>query len=214
MPSQVTPHSAHVTWESEPHARGESVLFEACAIIKACEIPEFKLALERQRELQVEQEHSVKALRVLKAGLKDFVKSADKMDRDFDEKIAASKKDFALRQELVRLKAANLEAIARRKAEANEQAAQLQSIISSLPSGVTNGVVVPPSTHQFWDSKTFQTSESSVLMHGLVPGSTAAPSAPPPPPPSPPHSHMTSGITSTCARAGCSLRKINTRVFQ
>lgn len=125
-PAQVTPHSARITWESDPHARGESVLFEACAIIKVCAIPEFALALDQQRELQVEQAHSVKALRVLKAGLKDFVKSAGKMDHDFDEKIAAAKKDFALKQELVRMKAANLQAVAQRKLDAQEQAEHLQ----------------------------------------------------------------------------------------
>lgn len=178
LPFQVSPHSARVAWQSEPHARGESVMFEACAIIKACEIPEFKLALEHQRELQVEQEHSVKALRILKAGLKDFIKSADKMDRDFDEKISASKKDFAYKQELVRMKAANAEAVAKRKADANEQAAQLHAIISSQPPGVTNGALLPPSSHQFWDSKLFHTSETSIQMHGLVPGSTFA--IPPP----------------------------------
>ena len=101
-------------------------MFDACAIIKTCAIPEFALALDHQRELQVEQAHSVKALRVLKAGLKDFVKSAEKMDHDFDEKIAAAKKDFALKQELVRMKAANLQAVAQRKLDAQEQAEHLQ----------------------------------------------------------------------------------------
>ncbi len=153
-------------------------MFEAVAIMQTCEIPEFKRALEQQRLLQVEQAHSVKALRVLKAGLKDFIKSADKMDRDFDEKIAASKKDVAYKQELMRLKAANAAAVAQRKAEANEQAAQLQAIISSQPPGITNGVVLPPSSHQFWDSKVFQTGETSVHMQGLVPGSTCASSPP------------------------------------
>jgi hypothetical protein len=177
---QVSTNSVRIEWESEPHARGESVMFEACAVLKDCEIPEFKLALERQRELQVEQAHSVQALRVLKAGLKDFVKSADKMDKEFDEKISACKKDFAAKQELVRLKAANLEAVSKRKAEATQQAAQLQAIISSLPPGVTNGVVLSPSSHQFWDSKVYQTKETSVQMLGLVPGSMFAPSPPPP----------------------------------
>jgi hypothetical protein len=153
-------------------------MFEVCAVIKACEIPEFKLALERQRELQVEQAHSVNALRVLKAGLKDFVKSADKMDREFDEKISASKKDFAAKQELVRLKAANLEAVAKRKAEATAQAAQLQAVIAAQPPGVTNGAVLPPSSHQFWDSKVCQTNETSVRMLDLVPGSMFAPISP------------------------------------
>ena len=119
-------------------------MFDACAIIQACSIPEFASALEQQRELQVEQAHSVKALRVLKAGLKDFVKSAEKMDHDFDVKIAAAKKDFALKQELVRMKAANLQAVAKRKLDAQEQAQQLQAIISSQPPGVANGVVLPP----------------------------------------------------------------------
>ena len=125
-PTQVTPHSALITWESEPQARGESVMFDACAIIKTCAIPEFALALDQQRELQVEHAHSVKALRVLKAGLKDFVKSAGKMDHDFDEKITAAKKDFALKQELVRMKAANLQAVAQRKSDAQAQAEHLQ----------------------------------------------------------------------------------------
>jgi hypothetical protein len=159
-------------------------MFEARATITACEIPEFKLALEQQRELQVEQEHSIKALRALKAGLKDFIKSADKMDQDFDVKIMASKKDFAYRQELVRMKAANAEAVAKRKAEANEQAAQLHAIISSQPPGVTNGAILPPSSHEFWDSKLFLTGETSVHMQGLVPGSTFV--APPAPTPSHP----------------------------
>lgn len=101
-------------------------MFDACAIIKTCAIPEFALALDQQRELQVEQAHSVKALRVLKAGLKDFVKSAGKMDHDFDEKITAAKKDFALKQELVRMKAANLQAVAQRKSDAQAQAEHLQ----------------------------------------------------------------------------------------
>ena len=153
-------------------------MFEACAVIKACEIPEFKLLLERQRELQVEQQHSIKALRVLKAGLKDFMKSAEKMDRDFDEKIQASKKDFALRQELVRLKADNLEAIAQRKSDATAQAALLQGIIASQPAGATNGSVLPPSSHKYWDSKLCQTNQTSVQMSELVPGSTSASPSP------------------------------------
>ena len=119
-------------------------MFDACAVMQACSIPEFASALEQQRELQVEQAHSVKALRVLKAGLKDFVKSAEKMDQDFDEKITAAKKDFALKQELVRMKAANLQAVAKRKLDAQEQAQHLQAIISSQPPGVANGVVLPP----------------------------------------------------------------------
>jgi hypothetical protein len=155
-------------------------MFEACAVIQECEIPEFKHALQQQRLLQVEQAHSVQALRVLKAGLKDFLKSAEKMDRDFDEKIAAAKRDFGLRQELVRLKAENTRAIALRKSDANEQAAHLQAIIASQPPGITNGAILPPSTHQFWDRQPFATSQTSVQLHSLVPGSTC--SSPPPPP--------------------------------
>jgi hypothetical protein len=171
---QVNSHAAHIIWESEPHARGERVMFEACAIMMDCDIPEFKLALERQSALQVEQAHSIKALRILKSGLKDFIKSAEKMDRDFEEKITACKKDFTLKQELVRLKAQNLEAVAKRKSEANEQAALLNAVISAQPPGVSNGAVLPPSSHQFWDKKIFLTTETNVQMQGLVPGSTFA----------------------------------------
>jgi hypothetical protein len=74
----------------------------------------------------------------------------------------------------LRLKANNLEAIAQRKSDATAQAALLQAVIASQPAGATNGSVLPPSSHKYWDSKLCQTNQTSVQMIDLVPGSTSA----------------------------------------